>query len=201
MVAQISQVLPSQCSLGGTQYRQASSVEEIVSSSWDRKVAEEVVAELAAFSGERHLIEEMRRFLAIKAYRGLFERLQFARQHKVGFEALRSVAHAMREYALERPALAACAFRAPTTDCPEWNDAASCLAELMLEILGECGVQGRTANVALCTLWSLVRGFVLHQVANSFRTTYPYGVAFDGAMDIFIAGISTLARLDLSHAR
>lgn len=199
MEAQISQVLRAQCSLVVTQYGQASPVEEIVSTSWDRKVAEEVVAELAAFSGERHLIREMRRFLAIKAYRGLFERLQFARQHKVGVEALRSVAHSMREYALERPALAACAFRAPTTDCPEWNDAAIRLLELMIEILGECGVQGRTANVALCTLRSLVRGFVLHQIANSFLTTYPYEVAFDGAMDIFIAGISTLARVDPSY--
>jgi hypothetical protein len=45
----------------------------------------------------------MRRFLAIKGYRELRQRLEPAIQGKVGEEALRAVAFEMRAYAHERP--------------------------------------------------------------------------------------------------
>lgn len=169
------------------------SVEEIVSTSWDRKLADELIAELEAYTGERRSVREMRKFLALKAYRGLLDRLHSARRGKTSHHALRSVAYAMREYALERPVLAASAFRTPATDCQEWNEAHARLDEFMLDLLAECCVYGRAANTALCTLKSLVRGFVLHEVLNSFLTTCSYADAYGGAIDIFIAGTLVLS--------
>lgn len=169
------------------------SVEEIVATSWDRRLADEMIAELRTMSGEQARTKEMRRFLALKAYRGLLERLRTARFGKMSWEALRAVAHAMRAYALERPALSASAMRVPATDCCELNELHAQLAAHIADVLAECGIQDEAADTLLCVLRSLVRGFVLHEVMNAFLTTCPYDEVFDSAIDILVAGVSTLA--------
>lgn len=194
----LAPALASHCSLDRTPpaSQHYCSVQEIVSTSWDRRLADELITELEMYTGERRSVREMRKFLALKACRGLLDRLQSARRDKTSRQALRSVAHAMREYALERPILAASALRPPTTDCLEWNEAHARLNEFMIDLLAECGVYDNAANTALCTLRSLVRGFVLHEVLNSFLATYSYADAYDGAIDVFIAGISVLSNVD-----
>lgn len=177
---------------GTTSSQEGYSVEEIVSNSWDRRLADELIAELEAYTGERRSVREMRKFLALKAYRGLLDRLHSARRGKTSHQALRSVAYAMREFAIERPVLAAAALRTPATDCREWNEAHARLDDFMLNLLAECRIHGKAANTALCTLKSLVRGFVLHEVLNSFLTAFSYADVYDGAIDIFIAGTSAL---------
>ncbi len=173
------------------------SVDEILSTSWDRKIALDLLSEIEAYSGERRAgTEELRKFLAYKGYRELLERLQIARGENKSLQALRAVAHAMREYALERPALAAAAFRSPASDSPEWREAHGRLGFLLNEVLAECGVHGVRAELALGTLRSLVRGFVLHEVVDSFLATFSYNDAFDAAIDIFIAGMMAVNARD-----
>jgi hypothetical protein len=173
------------------------SIDDILSKSWDRKIGHDLVAELEAYTGERLArTEEMRRFLACKANRELPERLRIARGEKRSRDALRAVAHAMRDHALERPALSACAFRAPANDCSEWREAHAALYDFMEELLAECGLHAGDAELALCTLRSLVRGFVVHEVMGSFLATFPYDTAFDRAVEIFLVGVSTLAAGD-----
>jgi hypothetical protein len=43
-----------------------------------------------------------------------------------------------------------------------------------------------------------VRGFVVHEVMGSFLATYSYAEAFDGAIEIFITGISALSARDMA---
>ena len=175
------------------------SVDEILSTSWDRKIARDLLAELEACTGERRSsTEEMRRFLACKAYRELLERLQLAGAGKRSHEAVRAVAHAMRDYALERPALAASAFRTPASDCPEWREAHAGLFHFLTVLFAECGLTGRDPELALCTLRCLVRGFVVHEVMGSFLATYSYAEAFEGAIEIFITGVSALSGRDMA---
>ncbi|MGY4432211.1 hypothetical protein ACVWWO_004688 [Bradyrhizobium sp. F1.13.1] len=173
------------------------SVEEILSRSWDRKIAHDLLSELETYTGERlSTTVEMRRFLACKGYRDLLERLQLARDGRTSWNALRSVAHAMREYALERPALSAATFRTPVSDCTEWREAHARLCEFMRGVFAECGLNGGDAELALCTLRSLVRGFVVHEVMGSFVATFSYSDAFEAAVEIFLSGISTLSAGD-----
>jgi hypothetical protein len=61
----------------------------------------------------------------------------------------------------------------------------------MKDLFAECGLHGSDADLALCTLRSLVRGFVVHEVMGSFLATFSYAAAFDGAVEIFLTGIST----------
>ena len=97
---------------GGSLHPNTSTVDQILSISWDRQLAKDLAAEIEACTGERRdTVEEMRRFLALKGYRELLQRLRSAREGKTSEEALKAVAHAFRSYALERPALSAAAFR------------------------------------------------------------------------------------------
>src|SRR5258705_6301486 len=83
-------------------------VEEIVSTSWDRRLADELIAELEACTGERpSTIKEMRKFLALKSYRELLERLPRARDGQNSHPALRLVADSMPEDAPARSTFAA----------------------------------------------------------------------------------------------
>jgi hypothetical protein len=169
------------------------SVDELLSNSWDKKIADDIADELGTCSGEhRRTVPEMRRFLAVKGYRELLQRAQAARQGETSYEALRSVAHAMREYALARPGLSAAACRTPTTDSPEWREAHEQLRDFMISLFAECGLHARAADEALHILRSLVRGFVIHEVMDSFLSTYSYGESYDKAMDVFIAGLPVL---------
>lgn len=169
-------------------------VGQMFSSPWERKLANDIVAELERYSGEkRSSIDEMRRFLAIKGHRDLLNRLQAACENKRSAEALRAAAHAMRSYALECPAMSAATFRTPTTDTAEWREAIDSLRVFMMRILSECGLRGKSADDALRILRSLVRGFVLQEVMDSFYDTLSYDECYESAIDMFIAGLPSLA--------
>ena len=150
------------------------SIDQLISTSWERRLADDLATELELYTGEkRQTVEEMRRFLAIKGYREQFRRLQEAREGRKAHEALRAAAHAMRSCALERPALAAAAFRTPPSDGCEWKIYAQS-RELLLGILEECGLRGPAADQAIHILRSLVRGFVLHEFMNTFLHIFSY---------------------------
>lgn len=168
-------------------------VDEMLSASWDQQLARDLATEVENFAGEKRCtFPELRRFFAIKGCRDLLCRLKTARHGKTSFAALRSVAKAMRQYALERPALWAAAFRTPTTDCSEWRTGHKEICDSITSILAECGAHGRDAEDALYMLRSLVRGFALHQILGSFLLVYSYDESFERAIDIFIAGLQGL---------
>lgn len=168
-------------------------IDQILSTSWERKLADDLATELELYAGEqRRSVEEMRRFLAVKGYREQFRRLQEAREGRKGREALRAAAHAMRSYALERPALAAAAFRTPPSDSWERENYEQS-RELLLGILAECGLHGPAADQAIHILRSLVRGFVLHEFMNTFLHVFSYDESFEYATRVFIAGLPALA--------
>ncbi|MET4295773.1 hypothetical protein ABIB06_004467 [Bradyrhizobium sp. LB8.2] len=169
-------------------------VDDILSSTWDRKLAQDLAIEIESGTGDRRgTFSEMRRFLAVKGYRDLRPRLEAAREGAVAENALIAVAHEIRRYALERPALSAAAFRTAPADCPEWRDAHERLHSLMIGILGECGLFGDAAEGALTMLRSLVRGYVLHEVMHTVVGVQSYDDAFDKALQVFVAGFPAFA--------
>lgn len=169
------------------------SVDEILSSSWDAKLAKDLAAEIEFCTGEkRDNFAEMRRFLALKGYRELLQRLEVAREEKSGSDALDAVAHAMRAYALERPALSAAAFRTASADSAEWRAAHANLHAFMIDVFAECGLAGEAAEDALNMLRSLVRGFVLNEVMHTLIDVKSYDDCFRRSVRVFIAGLGAL---------
>jgi hypothetical protein len=169
------------------------SIDEILSNSWDKKLVRDLAEEIEACTGERRAtVEEMRRFLALKGYRELLQHLHAAREGKRGNEALRAVAHAMRRYALERPALSAAAFRTAAADCPEWREAHEHLHVFMMEVFADCGLLGQPAEEALQMLRSVVRGYVLNEMMHTLIGVDSYEDSFESAVRVFVAGLPAL---------
>ena len=165
-------------------------VDELLSASWHQLLARDLVSEVEYFSGDKRcLIPELRTLFAIKGYRDLLLRLRTACEGKTSFDALKSVALEMRQFALERPALWATASRTPVTDCAEWRAGHQELCDLIKSIFAECGVQGQYAEDALYMLRSLVRGFAAHQILGSFLHVHSYDEIFERVVEIYVAGV------------
>lgn len=169
------------------------SVDEILATSWDRKLAKDLAEEIGLCTGDRPgTVYEMRRFLALKGYRELLQRLRETREGKKAEGALAAIAHAIRRYALDRPALSAAAFRTASADCPEWREAHENLHAFMTSLLAECGLVGEAAEDALNMLRSLVRGYVLSEMMHTFVGVQSYDESFDKAVQVFVAGLPAL---------
>jgi Tetracyclin repressor-like, C-terminal domain len=161
------------------------------SSNWDKKIAADLIAEM-----EIHLVDrvttlpEVRRMLAVKGYDGLRRRIESDVKDKSGVAALRTMAHSMRDFALEHPGLSAATFRSATTDSLEWRLALSELSRTALRVFAQIGLEGEPAQQALRMLRSLIRGFVLNEMVGSFLESFDYKVSFELAIDAFVVGLS-----------
>lgn len=100
----------------------------------------------------------------------------------------------MRSYALERPGLSAATFRNPIIDSPEWR-AGSELAQTVFGVFAQIGLEGEQAQHALRMLRSLVRGFVLNEMALSFLDSLDYQRSYELAIEVFIQGLSAFRPL------
>jgi hypothetical protein len=161
-------------------------------SAWHKKIAVDLISEI-----EKHLVEigtipEMRRFLAVKGYRELHQRIERDIEGKGGSDALRAMAHAIRNYSLERPGLSAATFRDPVVDSQEWQEAGSKLARTVSRVFFELGFEGEQAQHALRILRSLIRGFVIHEMAASYLESLEYERSYELAIDVFVRGLSAL---------
>ncbi len=173
-----------------------------LSKSWYQRLADDLAAEVEAYTGEkRSTIEEMRRLLAVKGCHQLFDLMQAAREGTKRDEALKSVARTMRAYALERPSLFAATLRTATTDSPEWREAVEHIRRLMTSLFAECGVYGEAAEQAQRILRCIVRGFVLHEVMDHFLDPVSYEESYEKAISVFITGLPALVCHDQETAR
>jgi WHG domain-containing protein len=170
-----------------------SNVDEMLSASWDQLLAVDLASEVEYFSSDKRCtIQELRRFFAIKCYRDLLDRLKRAREGKASFDALRSAAREMRQYAIDRPALWAAASRTITSDCAEWRAGHKEICDFIKSVLAECGVHGQPAEDALHMLRSLVRGFAVHQILGSFLHVDSYDESFERVIEIYLAGVRSV---------
>jgi Tetracyclin repressor-like, C-terminal domain len=172
------------------------SIEELLSSEasrWDRRIAADLASELESQLAEKvDTIPAIRRFLAVKGYRQLRERLQFEIGHATGDDAIRAMAKAMRAFAHERPGLSAATFRNATTDSPEWRREYQLLGAVTLSAFESAELDREQAINALLMLRVLVRGFVLHEMAASFLDTVDYDRLYAMTVDVFIRGLDAL---------
>ena len=134
----------------------------------------------------------MRRFLAVKGYRELQQRIEDSIDGKTGAEALRAMAIDMRQYAMDRPGLSAATFRSPTTDGPEWRGAQMQLGRVALGVFAQLGIEGEAALHALRLLRSFVRGFVMHEMGASFLEPLDYDKTYLLGVEVFIQGLPAL---------
>jgi hypothetical protein len=162
-------------------------------SSWDKRIATDLIAEIEVHLGDRiSTLPEMRRILAVKGYQGLRRRIENDIEGKRGLDALRTMAFAMRSFALERPGLTAATFRTAVTDSPEWRAALTELSQTVFCVFADIGLEGEAAQHALRVLRSFVRGYVLNEMAASFLEPLDYQESFELGIEMFILGLPAL---------
>jgi hypothetical protein len=119
-------------------------------SSWDKRIATDLIAEMESHLADRvTTLPEIRRILAVKGYQGLRRRIEIDVEDKSGVTALRAMAHSMRNFALEHHGLSAATFRSATTDSPEWRQALRELSETACRGFAQVGLEGEPAQQAL----------------------------------------------------
>jgi hypothetical protein len=172
-------------------------VEDVLSysSRWDKKIATDLIAEMEIlFADKLATLPQMRRILAVKGHQGLKSRIEIDIKDRNGSDAFRAMANAVRNFALEHPGLSSATFRNPVSDCPDWRQAGAELAEVAIHVLHEIGVPDESAEQALRILRSLVRGFVISEMAASFFVEpLEYQRTFDLGIAMYIKGVSALA--------
>jgi WHG domain-containing protein len=182
----------------------AFSISDILSfstTSWDEQISADLVTEMELHLSEKvTTIPRLRRILAVKGYDELRRRIESEVKGENGLDALRSTARAMRDFALERPGLSAATFRSPASDCPDWRAAGFALSATVFQVFAGVGVVAEAAEQALRILRSLVRGFILNEMAGSFHIEpQEYAETFDLGIEQFILGLPALkARTGLS---
>lgn len=163
-------------------------------SRWDRQIIADLLDEMQGHLADNlESVPAMRSFLAITGYRNLRNRIEKAIISKQGVDAVRSMAHAMRSFALGSPGLAAAAFRNPVLDGPEWAAAGQDLADEIFAVLNGVGISGIHAKHAVRILRSLVRGFVLNEMVSAAAHPIEFQRSYNLAVEMFIAGLPTLA--------
>jgi len=172
-----------------------SDVERVIrspQSSWDRKIAADLISEMQAFFGEVDTVPQMRQALAIAGYQGLQRLVEKAIEGKTRLDAVRAMAFAMRSFALGSPGLAVASFRNPDVDNPESQKAAGQLAHLVLRVFAEAGIQEEAAKHAIRILKSIVRGFVVNEMSAPVARPIEYQKSYVLAVEMFIHGLSEL---------
>jgi len=179
-------------------------VEQVLKTSatrWDKQVTADIIAEMEVHLAESiDSVADMRVVLAVAGYRGLHQRVLSAIEGKTGEDAIRAMAFAMRSYALGSPGLAAASFRNPQIDSQEWQEAGHELATTIFRVFGEFGLQGQMIHHAVRILRSLVRGFILNEMASSSSQPIDFQRSYVLGVEVFIAGLHVL-RDDDSHIR
>lgn len=170
------------------------SIDKLLSEYWHRNIAHDLAAELQAHANGPHpSVDEVRRLLAIKAHRELMDRLEVVTRGKSPLAALKATAIEMRSYALERPALSAATLRAPNTDSRDWRQGYDRLQTFVADLLAKIGLFGVEAKHASRGLQSLARGFVVHELMNSFQDNASPDDAYECAVDMFVEGLQAVS--------
>jgi hypothetical protein len=172
------------------------SVDEVLSysSRWDKRIANDLVAEMEFLFAEKiTTLPQMRNILAVKGYRGLGRRITNDIEGKIGPDALHAMADAMRNFALEHPGLSAATFRNAESASSDWLEASAELFRIAHQVFVQVDIKDEQAQQALRILRSLVRGFVISEMAASFFVEpSEYQQAFDQGVDVFVRGLPAL---------
>jgi hypothetical protein len=162
-------------------------------SEWDRKVRADIAIELEKqFPGPAFNIVRLQRMLAIKGYHEVAARMRREVGDHTGVDAVRACAVAMRGYILDRPGMASATWLTPTAKDAAWSAAAESAAFYLRKAFCECGLQGEAVTHAMRLLRSLVRGYVVHEMANAFVKPIDCQRSFDLGVSVFINGLPVL---------
>jgi AcrR family transcriptional regulator len=133
----------------------------------------------------------LRRDLAVLGVRELTAALSKAAVGRARGDALRSIAHAYRDYARAHPGRYAASVRAPAPDDAEHLEVNDDALAVVRAVLAGYGITGADAVDAIRTLRATLHGFVTLEAAGGFGLPQSVDASFTrlaGAFDAAFAG-------------
>jgi len=152
------------------------------------KIALDLALEIGKYAGEVRTGSEARVFCTKRASRELCQRVEYVTKNKNGADALRAMARAMRNYALERPGLSAACFRSLLSDSNKWP-ADDELARTLSGVFARMNLTNEQARCVLSVLRIFAYGSALEEMASSFSDSLEYERTYELAIDAFICGL------------
>ena len=136
----------------------------------------------------------LRRLLAIHGSHLIYEAFEEAIGDQKGADALRSIAKADREFALDHPGLYASFLPAPKPDeDPELYEAMAAPVFLVAHVLLDMGIPPGEAIHLIRALRALLHGFLALEAQEGFGMPVDIDASFDASVELIIAGIEAAA--------
>ena len=156
------------------------------------KIALDLASEIVEHFGEMATISQARSFCERKGFSELRRRIECAIEGRNGPDAVRAMAHAMRDFAFERPGLSAVCFRSVFKDFGGWpaDD------ELVLTLSGtfaQLNLTGEQGRRVLRALRIFVHGFCFEEAGLSFAESLEYEKTYELAIRAFVSGLQVFA--------
>jgi AcrR family transcriptional regulator len=134
-------------------------------------------------------LDDVRRRLAITSTQALTAAMTHAAVGRSGDDAVRSLAHAYRDYALRHPGRYAATIRAPHRDDAEHGAAAEAAARTVFAVLGGYGLAGEELVHATRALRSALHGFVALEAAGGFGMPEDVDESFDRMLAMLLTAL------------
>jgi AcrR family transcriptional regulator len=131
-------------------------------------------------------LDDLRRAIALHGLRDLRDRMAHAASGHRGVDALRSIAHAVRAYALDHPGLYSAAALRPRDS--EWEDALLRLKDVFLTVLERFGITGDEATNCIRSLRASVHGFIVLEAQGDFGQPDP-AASFERLVSVVLKGM------------
>jgi len=135
-------------------------------------------------------IDAVRRDIAILGVEDLTDRISMATIGKSDAHALRSAAHAYRNYAKDHPGRYAASVIAPPADDERHTATSDRLLRIMFAILGGFDLSSEEAIDAIRSFRAITHGFVSLELAGGFGPPQSVDASFERLVDTFIRGLA-----------
>lgn len=157
------------------------------------RVADDLGVQASALYNHIDGVDGLRHDVAVQALANLADALRNAAVAKAGEDALKSVAHAYRSFAVDNPGQYASTLLPPASAEDQLVSDNWAITDLFVQILVAFGVTGDQAVHTARSLRSAIHGFVALESIEAFGQPQPTDDSFEHLMDLVIAGASATA--------
>jgi AcrR family transcriptional regulator len=155
-------------------------------------VAQELKIKLPSLYNHVDGLAGLRRAIALHVLREMAATLSRATVGRAQDHAVRSLAHAYRQYVLAHPGSYMAMVRAPDPEDQELGQASIAVVEVVLAVLAGYQLQGDRAVHMVRGLRSLIHGFATIEVSGGFGLALDRDQSFELLIDTYIAGLRQL---------
>lgn len=134
-------------------------------------------------------LDDLRRRVSMQAMRELSATLARAAVGRAGPDAVRAIAAAARQWALDHPGRYAATVQAPPGDDEEFQRTADEAASVLFDAIAGFGLRGARAVDAVRAIRAVIHGFAGLETGGAFQMARDVAGSYDFLVDAVVAGL------------